>query len=168
MQNISEIISENQGPPVNIEAIIRSLGIELDKKADLDAEISGQIELTENGSYKISTNKSDNYFRKRFTMAHELGHYLLHAHLIGNGVDDNRAYRSVAAGQFHNRSIGPAQETEANRFAATLLMPSGLVRQAFNECKDDLSKLATTFQVSKQAMEIRLSSLGLKVLDPVS
>lgn len=101
-------------------------------------------------------------------MAHELGHYLLHAHLIGEGVDDNRAYRSVPAGQFHNRSIGSEQETEANRFAATLLMPSEVVQREWARCQGDLSTPATKFQVSKRAMEIRLSSLNLAAFDPAS
>jgi len=73
---------------VNIEAIIRDPGIELDKKADLDGEIAGQLERTAAG-YRIAVNKSDHYFRKPFTMAHELGHFMLHGHLIGEGRDDN-------------------------------------------------------------------------------
>ena len=67
--------------PVNIEGIIRSLGVELDKKAELDDDISGQIEKLPDGSYKISVNKNDHYFRQRFTMAHELGHFK-HRHVI--------------------------------------------------------------------------------------
>lgn len=160
MIGVREIIREHQGPPLNIEAVIRSLGIELDKKAKLHSEISGQIELLPNRLYRISANKDDNYLRQRFTMAHELGHYLLHQNLIGDGVDDNRLYRSVPAGQFYNRAITPAHETEANRFAAAVLMPSELVKEGRREL-GDVEQIAKRFQVSKQAMEIRLRALGL-------
>jgi Zn-dependent peptidase ImmA (M78 family) len=81
--------------PINIESIIRSYGILLDRKAELHRDIAGQIELMSDGNtYKISTNKQDGYYRQRFTMAHELGHFLFHSSLLGEGVDDNKAYRS--------------------------------------------------------------------------
>ncbi|RDD63201.1 ImmA/IrrE family metallo-endopeptidase [Ferruginivarius sediminum] len=91
-------------------------------------------------------------------MAHELGHFLYHAHLISDGVDDNRAYRSAPEGRFYNRSIGKAEETEANRFAAGLLMPRDLVLAEW-EKTGSLSEVAKRFQVSKQAMRIRLEGL---------
>jgi Zn-dependent peptidase ImmA (M78 family) len=160
MAGLDQIIAEHSGPPVNIEAIIRALGLRLDKKADLDHQISGVIERTDDGSYKISANKEDHYFRRRFTMAHELGHYLYHAHLLGEGVDDNQAYRSSEDGPYANPNIGKREETEANRFAAMVLMPSDKVRAEWQRLRDP-ENLAKKFQVSKQAMEIRLKSLGI-------
>jgi len=160
MVGLDQIIAENSGPPVNIERIIRSLGLRLDKKADLYEEISGLIERTEDGNYKISANRTDHYFRRRFTMAHELAHYLYHAHLLGDGVDDNRAFRSSEDGPFNNPRIGKREETEANRFAAMVLMPGEQVREEWNRWRD-VGTLAQRFQVSKQAMEIRLKSLGV-------
>ena len=159
--DLERIFREHQGPPVNIEGIVRSLGIELDKKASLDPEISGQIERLGNNKYKISTNGSDSYFRQRFTIAHELGHLLYHSHLIGDGVDDNRAYRSVADGKFYNRSITAREETEANRFAASLLMPKESVLSVWENSGRSLKDTAKKFQVSMQAMRIRLESLDV-------
>jgi len=158
MSNFIEIFRSHAGPPVNIEGIISALGIQLDKKANLDSEISGQIERLDDGKFKISVNKNDHYYRQRFTMAHELGHFLIHAHLLSDGVDDNRAYRSTPEGQFYNRNIDAPQETEANRFAASILMPANFVKKHW---ENDISKIAKLFQVSKQAMEIRLKGLGL-------
>lgn len=146
--------------PVNIEAIIRSLGIELDKKAELDSGISGQIERLSDGSYKISVNKSDHYFRQRFTMAHELAHFLFHRSLIGDGVDDNKAYRSTNTGKFYNTSITREHETQANQFAASTLMPEALVRKLRNEFGDDLDTLSNKLQASKQAIDIRLTAMN--------
>ena len=77
---------------INIELLIRNSGILLDRKADLDSEIAGQIEfLPDEKMHKISVNKNDHYYRQRFTMAHELGHYFFHRDLIGSGIDDTIA-----------------------------------------------------------------------------
>lgn len=160
--NLGDLIAEHSGPPVNIEAIIRELDIQLDKKADLDQEISGQIEKIGSGCYKISVNKSDHYYRQRFTMAHELGHFLYHFHLIGDGVDDNTAYRSAPEGRFFNKKILPSHETEANQFAASVLMPKDLVLSEW-EKSQNLADVSKRFQVSQQAMQYRLQGLGVTV-----
>lgn len=158
MLDLTEIIRANEGPPVNVEAIIRSLGIELDKRAELDPEVSGLIEQLPSGKYRIAVNKADHYYRQRFTMAHELAHYLFHMHLLGDGVDDNRAYRSTGSGGHYNRNITQREESEANRFAASILMPSDLVARLRSEGLSH-DELAKRFQVSSQAMAIRLNSL---------
>lgn len=161
-----DIVRQHIGPPVNIEAIIRGVGVELNKKAELDPEISGQLERLGPNSYRISTNKSDHYLRQRFTMAHELGHYMLHAHLIGDGVDDTVndtvLYRSMPKGNFYNPNITPVEETEANKFAAELLMPRSLLA-VDSTVGQDLAAVAKLFQVSPKAMEIRLTGLGFLI-----
>ena len=146
--------------PVNIEGIIRSLGIELDKKAELDNDISGQIEKLPDGSYKISVNKADHYFRQRFTMAHELAHFLFHRSLIGDGVDDNKAYRSTSTGKFYNTNITSKHETQANQFAASVLMPESLVNKLHDEFGGNLDELSKKLQASKQAISIRLDAMN--------
>lgn len=158
MRKLSEIFEDHKGPPVVIEGIIRELGVLLDKKTVLDPEISGQIERVDD-TFKISANKSDHYYRQRFTMAHELGHYLYHSDLIGEGVDDNRAFRSTPEGRFYNTKIGSREETQANRFAASILMPKSLVVPMWSQVQD-IESMAKEFQVSHTAMKIRLKSLG--------
>ena len=54
-----------------------------------------------------------------------------------------------------------AQEREADQFAAELLMPEHLVREAVVEHGGDVSRLADRFDVSRQAMQTRLRRLGL-------
>lgn len=143
--------------PVNIEGLIEDLGVELIRKGDLHPRISGQIERLSDGKYRITANKEDTYYRRRFTMAHELAHYLLHRDLIGEGVDDTTAYRSTDLGRFHNARIGPEHEAEANRLAAQLLMPAAKVREIYRELSD-VAEVAKKFQVSKEAMGYRLLS----------
>jgi Zn-dependent peptidase ImmA (M78 family) len=147
--------------PVNVEALIESFGVDLQRKAPLHPDIAGEIQRLSDNRYRISANEADHYYRRRFTMAHELGHYLLHRDLIGTGVDDNRAYRSTDVGTFHNRNITSEHESEANRFAANLLMPGSLVRRYHAELGGDIAKLSRQFQVSFEAMAYRLKSLGL-------
>ena len=145
--------------PVDVNNLAKALGLYL-HEAFLGDQISGMLEF-KNGQYKISVNADHPKTRKRFTVAHELGHYLLHKDLIGDGIDDTIAYRSEDIGKYHNTDIGPYEETQANKFAASLLMPSKLVIAAF-ESGSDISQMAADFMVSEQSMEYRVKGLGLR------
>ena len=149
--------------PVSIEALVRLFGIELDKKAILPEGISGQIEKLDNGKYKISCNKGDHYFRQRFTMAHELSHFLLHKEKVGNGVTDDVKYSNTTttSHEFYNEKIQKNEEAEANGLASTFLMPKKLLRDYIGKDLDEnsLKELATKFQVSPPAMKLRLDIL---------
>lgn len=104
-------------------------------------------------------NKSDGRFR--FTCAHELSHWLI----IGSG--------QTAAMTAEDNSVRSSQsditiERQADRLGGYLLMPSGTVKKAFYRMNAfslpqqvRISKLADFFQVSRQAMEIRLNEMGL-------
>ena len=85
----------SQSVLVNLHQLCDDLGVIL-QPAQLDPEIVGQIENC-NGQFIISYNTLNlSYgYRHRFTIAHEIGHYVLHKHLIGNGVDDSKAFRST-------------------------------------------------------------------------
>lgn len=88
--------------------------------------------------------------RQRFTVAHELGH-----HFFSHG---ERPRDSAA--QFSSLYFDPV-ESQANRFAAELLMPAGSVQLlVVDRGETDISTLARYFDVSEVAMKIRLKSLG--------
>ena len=148
--------------PVDVFSLPNKLGINF-KEAHLVDGISGMLEKTAS-TFLITINAPDPLTRKRFTLAHELGHYMLHRHLVGDGLDDDKAYRSTNLGKYHNTLIGPAEETEANKFAANLLMPRHLINSELKKRKgtepnvDDevIHEMATLFAVSEQAMSIRL------------
>ncbi|MXY66774.1 MAG: ImmA/IrrE family metallo-endopeptidase [Gammaproteobacteria bacterium] len=144
--------------PVNVKTLAVSLGISV-HEAYLDSRISGMLECKD-GKYKISVNVFHPETRKRFTIAHELGHYILHRELIGNGVDDTTAYRSEEIGKYHNTDIGPHEETQANRFAAGLLMPTKLVIDAIKKGMD-LDRMAEYFGVSRQSMDYRVQGMDI-------
>ena len=160
---LQDLLKEHRGPPVNIEAIVRGLGVELNKDAELPEHISGQLELLGSGTYKISTNKQDHYFRKRFTIAHELAHFLLHRHLVGKGVDDDRLYRSTARDFYGSSGIRPEHEIQANRLAVLFLMPTDAIQRLIGNGITEAADLAKRFQVSPKAMEIRLQAIPLAV-----
>jgi hypothetical protein len=141
--------------PVDLHGLCADLGIRI-HQAWLDPDVSGELVPMLDGSFQINVNADHPETRQRFTIAHELGHYFHHRHLIGDGIDDDRAYRSTSAGRYHNTSIGPREETEANRFAANLLMPAHLIQRLENEGKHTPEDKARALRVSPSAMRIRL------------
>lgn len=136
--------------PVPIEQIIREIGLPFSLE-DLDDNISGYIERS-NGSYRIVVNGNHAPVRQRFTAAHELGHYIYHRDLLGEGVGDNRAYRTDGTDR-PNANIRPIHERQANSFAANVLMPRHRLTDVQSE---STAALASRFAVSQQAMKIRL------------
>lgn len=163
-QIVEHIRKYQTTPKVDIEGLIRSLGIELDMGAVLHPDIVGQIEKI-GDHYKISVQGLDHPNRRRFTAAHELGHFLFHRDLLGEGVDDDKMYRSENIGRFYNRHIRPRHETEANKFAASVLMPGSLVKKVHAEQNGRVQEIAREFGVSPAAMRIRLQSLGLAAIE---
>jgi Zn-dependent peptidase ImmA (M78 family) len=101
--------------------------------------------------------------RRRFSVAHEIGHYLLHRDSASVFVD--------AAPVFFRDGTSSAgteqQEVEANAFAAELLMPAATLRdrleqQAIGTYEDAaVLRLARALGGSTQALTIKLVSLGL-------
>jgi len=90
--------------------------------------------------------------RSRFTIAHELGHFILHRSLQSRFECDNGG---VTSGQFDGRNI----EREANEFASNLLMPMDLLRRFLGDQRKVtlhlLSDIARTFEVSFEALCLR-------------
>lgn len=104
-------------------------------------------------------NQTDVPYRKRFTIAHELGHHFLHLLSDGEFVDTQvdlfRDTESVG-GTPSDKTV----EVQANQFAAALLMPADLLRDAYQKTRE-VSELARMFNVSEEAMAIRLGRLRL-------
>jgi Zn-dependent peptidase ImmA (M78 family) len=99
--------------------------------------------------FVILVNSGHHPNRQRFTVAHELGHFMLHrsrAEAEG-GIQDDEFYRALS---------GP-QETQANQFAADLLMPWPLIKALQDQGTTGLESLARALSVSQQTMAIRLN-----------
>jgi Zn-dependent peptidase ImmA (M78 family) len=138
--------------PVDLLAIAQALGLQVETVwFDEDHDAAGKIERS-GQTYTVSINALDNARRQRFTLAHEIAHYVLHRDLIGDGITDRGLYRS---------RLSDAIETQANRYAANLLMPAALVRTAWRDGNRSLTGVAELFNVSTEAARIRLQELGL-------
>lgn len=143
-------------PPVRIERIAKDLGVEL-RSGDL-GDVSG-ILVRQGSSAVIGINGTQSLQRQRFTIAHELGHFLLHEG-ITNHVDKSYRvnFRSIESSQATN-----VEEIEANFFAASILMPKKMLdAQSAEEALDNdtsVANLARQFQVSRLAMSLRLANL---------
>ena len=120
--NIFEIVNHfRKQIPVDVEGLALALGVPV-KRIAFPPDISGAITKIGSDKFMIGVNAEHSGTRQRFTIAHEIGHFVLHRHLIGKGITDTIAYRSD--GDSPNPNIGPKEETEANKFAANLLMPA--------------------------------------------
>lgn len=137
--------------PIDIRGLIRQFDIDL-HEAPFTETFSGALcpypELP--GEYLILLNSIHSETRKRFTLAHELAHYLLHEP------------KAVMLGSARRRRRWSSfQEREAEAFAACLLMPRGMVLDEVKRMGRDPKVLARRFWVSRRAMEIRMEELRL-------
>ncbi len=148
--------------PVDVEALAADFEIGLLRDHELGKDVSGKLvrdsRLGGPSGYVIVVNGKDNRRRQRFTIAHEIGHYVLHRDLIGEGIVDDALYRGRKFNADH-RDFDMGLERQANRFAADLLLPASLVRERHRQMPSP-ARLAEEFDVSEQAMRIRLEELG--------
>lgn len=146
--------------PINVEEVAQKLGAEV-VYGDLEDDISGFL-LREKGVMTIAVNKLHHPNRQRFTIAHECGHLHLHGEQ-GDRLWVDKAYSTIFYRDASSSSGDKLAEIQANQFAAGLLMPEVLLTEQLPlELSDvDIFRLALRFQVSEQAMTLRLVSLGV-------
>lgn len=147
----SIIRAHQTAAPVKVAALAQDLGIRVWESAMPD-EISGKLrqdpERGGSSGYAIYVNKTHHRNRQRFTVAHELAHFLLHRKYIEGGlIEDDTFYRSYLSNRY---------EVEANKAAAEILMPWHLISQKVDAGHGDPKELAGIFEVSETAMRIRL------------
>jgi Zn-dependent peptidase ImmA (M78 family) len=134
--------------PVDPSAIAKAMGARV-QPDHVCSSLSGSFTLTDKGPL-ILFNPTENEMRQRFTIAHELGHYVL-----GHGNEFRDSARSFNANGYDPK------ETAANQFAASLLMPaSAITHFVRDKGMSDIQLLAAKFFVSEVAMKYRLKNLG--------
>jgi Zn-dependent peptidase ImmA (M78 family) len=151
--------------PVDVFALAKLAGADVvQHKFDEDGNISGMLYRDEARTV-IGVNAAHSPTRRRFTVAHELGHLRLHP---GRPL----ILDAPARVNFRDRTASLAtdrEEIEANAFAAALLMPERLVLEwvgrlltTREHTPEKLVRLlADEFQVSEAAMGYRLINLGI-------
>lgn len=150
-------------PPVPVERLVRTRGA-LIRPQSYDDKISGFL-YRDHDRTVIGVNSDHHPHRRRFTIAHELGHALLHKGIVDE-VHVDRAFQVKMRDERSSQGTD-IEEREANLFAAELLMPVRFLEQDLSDVDPvDLLdeafvlKLARRYRVSVQALLFRLSNLG--------
>lgn len=141
------ILRHQQEAPVKVGAIASDLGVKV-LISDLPLAVSGTLSRDKDNRERwvIRVNRHEHKNRQRYTIAHELSHYVLHRDAIGNEVVDDTFYRS---------GLSEKREYEANALAAEILMPWSLIRLLMTG-ETTAKDLARLLEVSEAAMHIRL------------
>lgn len=150
-ENVRKKVGYNPGDP--LEPIVVKLGGEIRYVETHDN--SGSI-IVEPGRFWISISKDTSLARDRFTVAHELGHYVLHY------LYQNQRNRKNIVHLQAQRNGSDQAEFEANWFAAAFLMPAILFREKYQHTEKNLFAVAQHFDVSPQAAQVRAESLNLR------
>lgn len=146
--------------PINPVSLANQLGIQVNNAKFNNDTIAAMI-AKRGDNLMLLVNQDDPPYRKRFSIAHELGHHFLHLISDGEFVDkESDLFRGVEFEDSKAFLDRDRQEVQANIFAAALLMPEDMVREEFKNVSS-VDELAIKFGVSSQAMAIRLTILGL-------
>lgn len=157
--SLAESVASQLGfkPGDDIHKLVETIGGSVEAQDTLteDPEKSGSLYVESADSFKIIVPAHTSLLRDRFTIAHELGHFVVH-YLWKRKNGGLNADTMVALRKGSDRV-----EWEANWFAAAFLMPAGPFAKALEEANNSLSEVAVKFGVSTSAAEIRAKQLGL-------
>lgn len=165
-------------PPVDVDTIARLLGINViesptyygSTSAPVDSDTVGLISLEPEGRATVWINTNQNAYepRRRFTLAHEIGHFCMHR------VEGRLEFVDDKSTMSRSESYWTRHESEANNFAAELLMPAELIRSVGKPIIDAYKRengtekmplerftaqMAPRFRVSNPAMEYRVKNM---------
>ncbi len=142
--------------PVDVVKIAKLNSINV-YEGNLEKNVSGAIRYNkETENFEILVNKNDTRERKRFTIAHEIGHFFLHKEiLMSDEIHIDIMYRMPNDDEEQKR-----REKDVDYFAGALLMNRTLLTKMYNE-NNTITELAEIFDVSVSAMTVRLDILGL-------
>lgn len=148
--------------PVDVHEIAHRMGVIVNNSPTgnlnlgdaFHEKLSGRFDIINNQAV-CTINSSDSWVRRRFTLAHELGHYVL---------DHGSGFRDTA----YSFEVTPDyRETEANYFAAELLMPTEYIQNYLQQNNVNIDnnwsirEMANFFDVSERAIYVRLEYLGI-------
>ncbi len=155
IENISlDVLSETYSikeivPPIDVREVAKSIGIDVEFGHFKDEEVDGAFER---GLKKIYINSKNSPSRQLFTLAHELGHYILH-----QDKEQELFYRRDRFRFDDDKET----EQEANWFAASILMPRYLIKQ-YSSLYNSIQDLSYAFMTSAAATYWRLKALNYK------
>ncbi len=147
-----DVVRNHQNPDfVDVQTLAEELGMKVhfsEQKDNISGAIIKSEKLGGSKGYACFVNKNHSEKRQRFTIAHEIAHFILHRDIIGDGITDNGLLRS---------NLSDDKEVAANKLAADIIMPWHLISHALkNGCENN--ELANALKVSNSAMSIRLET----------
>ena len=146
----NELSAPYSSPPIPVLDIAEDNGVNV-VFADFGKNSESVSGLCDFPNARIYVNEDDIPERQAFTMAHELGHWLLHRDVF---LKQPELYPVLP--RFSSPDQSNILEKEANKFAATLLVPARLLKPV----KDaPVSTLASIFGVSRTMMEFQLKNV---------
>ena len=155
--------------PVKVVELSQKLGFEIYRAAFDDAQQSGLIVVDSSlpetmdvtSSKVVFLNRNDSTAHQRFTVAHELGHYI-----FDYSEENTPTYCEAYITNDDHEKESSEKERRVNRFAAELLMPRKAFKDMFEELKshnpesfslpDTITALKNYFDVPAKSVEIRL------------
>lgn len=149
MAEVDRVLRENYviEPPVEPIKIAENYGISV-HFMDFDGQKNNLSGFFSWRHKAIVVNEDDNPKRQNFTIAHELGHYVLHRELFENHPEEYQVLM--------RRPLGASEdplEKEANSFAANLLVPKTMLRKYMNFAS--VEELSNLFNVSADVIGYR-------------
>jgi len=162
------------GPWVDVKAIARDLGVQI-RLEKAEGDLSGALYRLPD-RIVLGVNKEHSVTRQRFTIAHEIAHLVLHDQPIFIDRSFPATGMSTERKPIFRRDASSSQaidsyEIEANRFAASLLMPDNFLLTDLADpdnykiplTSDAVKKLAARYKVSPQAMTFRLINMAFPI-----
>lgn len=175
LDDVYQVDQGNMMLPIDVERICKFLHINIEKVNSSSDDFVGKVSRDQDNKGVITLNMLHNEYepRRRFTIAHEIGHFCLHLRAYMN-----QSYIDSSETMFRKEDVWNRDEQEANAFAAELLMPEALIRPEINriietngtadeagkktiKVVDLLPIISDVFVVSSQAMEYRLRKLKI-------
>jgi hypothetical protein len=115
MMNFSDaldVIKKHQARlPVQVIDLANELGLKVYMVPNWPDDLSGMVRKNTDalGGFDIFVNQNHPEKRRRFTIAHEIAHVVLHPHLIGDGITDDALLRSGLSNELEaqaNKLVG--------------------------------------------------------------
>lgn len=157
---IIETFGDNSLPNIDISAIATQYGCDVSEVLfdDEKKDVSGMVYYKDE-KYHIDVNQKEPEAQKRFTIAHEFAHVILHGEELKDKGDAYIDYRRSLG--YYKNPEDVRKEMQANMLAAALLMPRERFISVYNALNGDIDDVASTFFVSKQAAFVRMESLNI-------
>lgn len=140
-------------PKNSIKEIAEALNLELRQSNELPNDVRGLILKGENcNKTQIIINENQmSKSRNNFTIAHELGHYILHKNIL----DEEQEQYYIDRYNYSGNSPDAIRETEANYFAASLLAPQYILEKLL-KANISIKEIADYFAVSEEMIKNRI------------